>query len=663
MGEPFFFQYSVGTGNPPIKGGVRLEDWGKKFVFELKNDIWDKLENELKNFDGVTVPERLNLWLFNESKPQESRLLDEEEELCSVVFPNASKKKVFVTPVDAENCHVGFVVRDTSVALAPVPTVSGAGAGAGALTGPATGALISVRGSGLKYDGFHRSNYMTWRKETVEGIVEKLADERVVLIRGPPQAGKTCLLDLLADYLKSMSNCRVDRLCMRGHENDGSLDNVFMKAFNKTFAMYVEDKSTIKVLMVDEAQLLFDVTKWQSKCLFSHTRVPDQHMMMVFCYVRGCKVSESFQPGLALSPDQLKARPEVRLWGDPDFPYQLALSQDEYDELWNSWLGFCETTKHVWELSDYLKNYVGYICGMQPGLIAPVLDYIHGRLMHGGFPSEMHDKKAVESLTRQSFYMTMEVDIRSFTDLRKRSCKGFLLWLFGQDRDVSSFHAIPPEFKEGAAELYQLGYYAVAENRKVQFVSPLHRMVFLTNHFTPARRNNCILEDFDMDFGDYIMSAVELMDSKTLAKSAGKTAARTRNERVYMDEFYRVGSSLLPSDVVWSPEVGFMFGVKGRVDYICSDLGWFIEGMRDGLNREGHLKRFKQGGAYWRFFELGMVKKWAVLDFGLKKIPFNESAEGFWQIRFDEGFRVADIMSPEGQILKRSLQVAYSMEM
>eukprot|EP00246_Nothoceros_aenigmaticus_P009760 TRINITY_DN255_c1_g1_i3.p1 TRINITY_DN255_c1_g1~~TRINITY_DN255_c1_g1_i3.p1 ORF type:complete len:697 (+),score=164.73 TRINITY_DN255_c1_g1_i3:159-2249(+) len=115
MGEPFFFQYSVGTGNPPIKGGVRLEDWGKKFVFELKNDIWDKLENELKNFDGVTVPERLNLWLFNESKPQESRLLDEEEELCSVVFPNASKKKVFVTPVGAENCNVAFVVKGTSV--------------------------------------------------------------------------------------------------------------------------------------------------------------------------------------------------------------------------------------------------------------------------------------------------------------------------------------------------------------------------------------------------------------------------------------------------------------------------------------------------------------------------------------------------------------------
>ncbi len=64
-------------------------------------------------------------------------------------------------------------------------------------------------------------------------------------------------------------------------------------------------------------------------------------------------------------------------------------------------------------------------------------------------------------------------------------------------------------------------------------------------------------------------------------------------------EFYRAAASLLSSKQMISPDVGYVFGSNGYLDfYVNGKLQWGIELLREGQKEKEHSDRFKKGGAY-----------------------------------------------------------------
>ncbi len=66
-------------------------------------------------------------------------------------------------------------------------------------------------------------------------------------------------------------------------------------------------------------------------------------------------------------------------------------------------------------------------------------------------------------------------------------------------------------------------------------------------------------------------------------------------------EFYRAAASLLSSNHMISPDVGYVFGSNGYLDFYVngSKLQWGIELLREGQKEKEHSdNRFKKGGAY-----------------------------------------------------------------
>jgi len=98
------------------------------------------------------------------------------------------------------------------------------------------------------------------REETLRKLVETLRNERVLLVRSPPMAGKTSLAQLLEKHLLQDNTIRVFRISLLWLRRVGEpwvFEVQFKKLMNGTsWAQFVEECKFIKTfLIVDEVQV------------------------------------------------------------------------------------------------------------------------------------------------------------------------------------------------------------------------------------------------------------------------------------------------------------------------------------------------------------------------------------------------------------------------
>lgn len=89
-------------------------------------------------------------------------------------------------------------------------------------------------------------------------------------------------------------------------------------------------------------------------------------------------------------------------------------------------------------------------------------------------------------------------------------------------------------------------------------------------------------------------------------------------EATFQDEFYRSCYTLLNNQLYISSEWS---GTKkgGRVDFRVRTMPWAVEILRDGINIEEHLARFKPGGNYYPWLQAQEIQDYVVLDFRRSK--------------------------------------------
>ena len=110
-------------------------------------------------------------------------------------------------------------------------------------------------------------------------------------------------------------------------------------------------------------------------------------------------------------------------------------------------------------------------------------------------------------------------------------------------------------------------------------------------------------------------SCLSLVSSE---RGLGAGAIERPVEAQYQDEFYRACYNMLNGKVHLTSEwAGRLY--KGRVDFQIKPINWAIECVREGNRLEEHIKRFLQGGRYYRWILSGEIQEYIILDFRKSK--------------------------------------------
>lgn len=133
--------------------------------------------------------------------------------------------------------------------------------------------------------------------------------------------------------------------------------------------------------------------------------------------------------------------------------------------------------------------------------------------------------------------------------------------------------------------------YATSAN-KICFISLLIRQIcFHRLHASPSS----ITEPSTLE--EFLLQCLNRMKPSYLKRCLGVGQDAKLLERSWQMEFYRIATSLLPSNCFISPDVGHIFGTTGMADFYINDRKkWIIELIREGDRLGDHSKKFRPGG-------------------------------------------------------------------
>jgi hypothetical protein len=95
---------------------------------------------------------------------------------------------------------------------------------------------------------------------------------------------------------------------------------------------------------------------------------------------------------------------------------------------------------------------------------------------------------------------------------------------------------------------------------------------------------------------DFIISVVQCFSIRQLRDTESKDTKSRLIEGQWQQEFFRVGTTLLPPNITMSPGYGREQGAKGQVNFYIAKYQWMIEVLREGLDMSVHEKHFEPEG-------------------------------------------------------------------
>lgn len=153
------------------------------------------------------------------------------------------------------------------------------------------------------------------------------------------------------------------------------------------------------------------------------------------------------------------------------------------------------------------------------------------------------------------------------------------------------------------------------EHSYCTFPSPLHAW-YVEYMYAPSYHAPFPINEYPSLVQLYLAVAerfsLKLFDAARRGMRLGPSGSRLPKEASYKDEFYRAYTDLLQ----------FRGGITtewpcggGSLDVFITEQKWGIEFLRNDLN--GHLKRFRDGGLYYKSTQDGTLRDWLIIDCGI----------------------------------------------
>eukprot|EP00243_Klebsormidium_subtile_P007524 TRINITY_DN334_c1_g1_i5.p1 TRINITY_DN334_c1_g1~~TRINITY_DN334_c1_g1_i5.p1 ORF type:complete len:525 (-),score=84.11 TRINITY_DN334_c1_g1_i5:201-1775(-) len=513
-------------------------------------------------------------------------------------------------------------------------------------------------------------------------------EQGAILVRAPPQSGKTSLLQLVGDKLTSMHS-KVYYVSL------GQYDPAKQESFERVWAEYnpAVDFNNIVVtpqtspesenkpapppqpvyLLVDEAQKAFPTLGLalfkKLKDIQSGRSKSGLRILLVSCW--GSKrIKATTAAGSAFStPGSWDNQTTIGLWREPEssgLDIALQFTFDEAQEYWAGWLAANGWSGYA---ADSERNYLFVITQRQPGALSLLLDRIKdlGLQPSRATETEWHEKvrawllgenliKAVADLRSMSmladaFDQGITGAVPGSDDVPAVAVKDLVRKLLhGGELKVHSSQLIRfADEYDAALTLTRLGQ-LILEQEFFYLPSILH-MRYMTRQLYLGRNQdaNAILEARIFEF---VVVVVERLDPVQLRKSDSRHSAESAlYERQFQNSFYQAAMSYLPHDAILSPDVGYLYGAEGYLDFLLGHpFAWGFELLREGDRRREHLARFASGGKYFPLLNANAVKQWVVLDFCWKRGAFPpEIPHGFVHVSFSDNFTQAVVTASDKQ--------------
>jgi len=459
---------------------------------------------------------------------------------------------------------------------------------------------------GVSNEGIQDSDVLLVQRTALyELCFQKLAMSNVVLLRAPPYSGKTSFGNLFARFCRGKGFCALYFTCL-GMSNT-SLEDLFRAQFgegNSLFSLLREQEdfhNGTVVLIVDEVQMTYKITRedcaafWENVKRLYGNELGNLKVLLLGAYGGDSNVLSSSTP--------ICIAHEHTLSHD-----QLAFSLNEVIELIELFNGLQSpnhnmTIANLVPISNDMATRLFHLTGGHVGLCRYILIMIASYFLStatysSGFP-----------VTENAFVGYL-LGSDMFEKLKNTRCVSFD-W-----RDSEAMRKIIHDvminghatiLDSDTSKLVKSGVLAISSYGACEFSSPLLECI-ARDVFYPKPSSGTVKWSFE----EFVKFAVLNMDHSLLSQSMSVGANDLIYEAQLQSEFYRSVYSLLPASDKIFPNVGYMFGSKGYLDfYVNGDKQWGIELSRNSSLLDKHIERFLNNGIY----SCIPFKRWIVINF------------------------------------------------
>mmetsp|Transcript_21841 Transcript_21841/g.55583 ORF Transcript_21841/g.55583 Transcript_21841/m.55583 type:complete len:626 (-) Transcript_21841:675-2552(-) len=477
------------------------------------------------------------------------------------------------------------------------------------------------------------------RQSFIDGIMDKLPVLKWMVMKAPPASGKTTALTQLARcglergyrnvYYFNAVEARQQRFT-DGFQAVTGTPWVSVSSPPNSSSGVESQTGTLAgydLILVDEAQLLYDVQTTQSEPLWDLLKsleAGSKRVHVVLAAIWGTHPSHADGAGaayptpLAATPAQvIQLRPTVE---NPELC--LALTWGHFMEQVSAWhtrfnirLEAAGVLRHIFDIT------AGYV-----GVVTHLLAKIGHRVV---WERRMNHQPV--DVARAARYALASSDLWSALG-ELRSLMGDEEWYNSKSTMQELIDKAGPSgnctfhdtyHRPCTARLQRLGYVHLdSSTGHVSFHSPLHYWYYLYKMGSSRLPTAAVTAT---NLHTVLGWAIERMSGSKLAASLTRSREGALLERAYQMEFYMALCNVLPNTFMVSPDVGTVLGSEGYVDFVIhgtnqhGDVVYYaVELLRDGLNAQEHAERFAEGGAYAPMLQSsthGCVSEYALIDF------------------------------------------------
>lgn len=473
-------------------------------------------------------------------------------------------------------------------------------------------------------------------------------------------SGKTGCSQLLAErVLRDVPSALVARISANRMLSNETLGAYFQRKFAMSLEHFVMVLETPRILIVDEAQLLYNTLEGENERFWRvyvknamEGALPGLRIVVLAAYGSFDPLRKNPRNSTPVTVPESRIVGLVPRFSDGVTVPGLLLSRHEFDALVGQY-SFLTTSKFCDIIWNKTEGHLGVITGLLRFLASrisnvPVADR-NRRIQEHLYSNEAYDYltsncRGLPQLNDAFKLAASETNTKEaanalanrMINILDSVCRGMLVTRYSMYLSPGS---------NVASEILQASGFLHYDNQALSFASPLHQAIYM--HST---RTSFVTDVDSMTFDRLLEMTIMRLSTFNLQAAADSnadahgTTPYVRERQLHFEVHRALTTILPPPTFISNEQIVVSTNAQGdkRVGYVDIRIningGWFFELLVNGNAGMEHAARFEQGGKYST--ALNQSSKWALIDFRSTK---ERVLWANYYVHFDDSFTKATL--------------------